>query len=93
MKIKMIKSTAGALNGGLDVKLFKAGLVYDTEDMEGLDEVFIGIGAAAEHATPIEVERHQKGLSGAPENKRVVVPENKEVKEVESKSMQRRGRK
>ena len=77
MKIKMLKSTPGAVNGGLDVKLFKKGLVYDTADMEGLEKVFLKIKAAEVHETPAEVERHEKGLTGAPENKRVVPVENK----------------
>lgn len=79
-KIKMLKSTAGALNNGLAVKNFKKGLVYDTEDMEGLDVIFLKIKAAEVHVTPPEVDRHNKGLGGAPINKRNNGPDkNKKV--------------
>lgn len=73
----MLESTPGALNGGLDVKLFKKGLVYDTEDMEGLDKIFLDIKAAEVHETPAEVERYQRGMSGAPVNKRASNSKNK----------------
>ena len=82
MKIKMLKSTPGALNGGLNVKLFRKDLVYDVADMEGIDKVFLKIGVAEVYETPVEVVRHQKGLSGAPLNKREKVPENKEVQHI-----------
>lgn len=78
-KIKMLQSTPGALNGGLDVKNFKKGLVYDTEEMEGIDLIFLSIGVAEVHIVPAEVVRHQKGLKGAPTNKRDKVPENKVI--------------
>ena len=77
-KIKMLQSVPGALNGGLNVKLFKKDLVYDTELMEGIDQIFLDNKYAEVHIEAEEVVRHQKGLSGAPENKREVVPENKE---------------
>lgn len=76
-KIKMLQSTPGALNGGLAVKNFKKGLVYDTKEMEGIDKIFLEIGVAEVHVIPDEVERHQKGMTGAPVNKREIVPENK----------------
>jgi len=76
-KIKMLQSIPGALNGGLKVKLFKKDLVYDREDMEGIDLIFLDNNLAEEYTEPEEVVRHEKGLSGAPENKREVVPENK----------------
>jgi len=79
-KIKMLQSIPGALNGGLNVKLFKAGLVYDVEDMEGIDQIFLDNKYAEVYVSPEEVVRHQKGLSGAPENKRETVPDNKEAK-------------
>ena len=81
-KIKMLQSTPGALNGGLNVKLFKKDLVYDTEEMEGLDQIFLDNKFAEVHVVPEEVVRHEKGLSGAPENKRAEVPENKEVEQI-----------
>jgi len=74
MKIKMLKSTPGAVNAGLDVRLFKKGLVYDTAEMEGLEKVFLKIKAAEVHVTPDEVARHAKGLTGAPSNKRATPP-------------------
>jgi len=76
-KIKMLESVPGALNGGLYVKLFKKGLVYDTEEMEGIDKIFLDNNFAEIHIVPDEVVRHEKGLTGAPSNKRAVVPENK----------------
>ena len=75
-KIKMLESIPGALNGGLNVKLFKKDLVYDREDMEGIDQIFLDNGYAEEHVTPDEVLRHEKGLSGAPTNKREKGPES-----------------
>lgn len=84
MKIKMLQSTPGALNNGLDVKLFKKGLVYDVEGMEGIDEIFLAMGVAERHEIPDEVVRHNKGLSGAPINKRDKGPEeNKKLYTVE----------
>ena len=78
-KIRMLQSIPGALNAGLDVKLFKKGLVYDIEGMEGLDVVFLDNDYAEVYTSPEEVVRHEKGLSGAPENKRAEVPENKSI--------------
>ena len=75
----MLQSIPGALNKGLDVKLFKVGLVYDREDMEGIDQIFLDNDLAEVYIEPEEVVRHEKGLSGATENKRDVVPENKSV--------------
>ena len=80
MKIKMLKSTAGAIDGGLKTILYKAGLIYNSEDMlPGNAEIFIKIGVAEQYITPSEVIRHQRGMTGAPENKRELEPENKEV--------------
>ena len=79
MKIKMLTSTPGALNNGLTVKLFQKGLVYPIDEMEGIDKVFLDIGVAEVYVVPEEVKRHEKGLSGAPVNKRAEVPENKEL--------------
>ena len=62
----------------------------DVEDMEGIDEIFLEIGVAEPYIEPAEVERHQKGLSGAPENKREVVPENKKAKKEASKRRTRK---
>lgn len=90
-KIKMLTSTPGALNKGLDVHTFKAGLVYpnaEIEDMEGLDEIFLEIGVAELYETPSEVIRHQRGISGATINKRVEVPENKDVLVVDDEEVE-----
>lgn len=79
MKIKMLQTIPGALNNGLNVYLFKKGLVYpnaEVEDLEGLDEIFLDNGFAEIHQEPEEVIRHQKGLTGAPENKRAQAPED-----------------
>jgi hypothetical protein len=76
-KIKMLQSIPGALNGGLDVKLFKQGLIYDTEDMEGLDKIFLQNNFAEVHNPLAEVIRHQRGMTGAPINKREALSENK----------------
>ena len=79
-KIKMITSTPGTVNGGLNVVMYKKDLVYKVEDMSpDVVETFLKIKAAEVYQTPDEVLRHQKGLTGAPENKREKVPENKEV--------------
>jgi len=79
MKIKMLKSTPGAIEGGLKTILYKAGIIYNSEDMlPGNAQVFIKLGVAQEHVSPPEVIRHQMGITGAPENKREKVPENKE---------------
>ena len=86
-KIKMLKSTPGAINGGLKVKLYQKGLVYDVEDMmESVVKTFLDIGVAEKHATPPEVERHQKGLTGAPQNKRVAPPETEETETEETET-------
>ena len=76
-KIKMLQSIPGALNGGLNVKLFKKGLIYDVEDMEGIDQIFLDNKYAEVYIIPEEVIRHQKGLTGAITDKREIVPKNK----------------
>ena len=71
MKIKMLKTTPGTINGGLKVVSYKKDLVYKVEDMDSdVVNTFLDIGAAEEHIPDEAVIRHQKGLSGAPENKR-----------------------
>lgn len=85
MKIKMLESTAGALNGGLSPKLFKKGLVYDAADMEGIDKIFLDIGVAEIHEKPDELARHEKGLTGAPANKRTAPPAPKVERPEEDK--------
>ena len=93
-KIKMLQSIPGALNGGLKVKLFKKDLVYDREDMEGIDQIFLDNNFAEKYVEPEEVVRHEKGLSGAPENKRDAVPENKSYIIPENKeTLKRKSRK
>lgn len=95
-KIKMLQSMPGALNGGLDVKMFKKGFVYPNEecpDLEGLDKIFLNEKVAEPYVSPEEVERHEKGITGAPSNKRVEVPENKETEEVKEEEVKpKRGR-
>ena len=89
-QIKMVKTTPGATNGGLAVKLYAAGLVYNTDEMmPSVVETFLKIGVAIEHVKSEEVVRHEKGLTGAPENKRVEVEEVKEVEteEIEAKEV------
>ena len=91
MKIIMLESTPGTINGGLNVVHYKKGLVYNSEDMSPeVVQTFLDIEVAKEHVTPDEVIRHEKGLSGAPQNKRVIVPENKEVEKVAVKKPERK---
>ena len=86
-KIKMLQSMPGALNGGLDVKMFKKGFVYPNEDcpdLEGLDVIFLNEKVAEPYKSPEEVVRREKGLRGAPFNKREKDPEeNKEVEDID----------
>ena len=78
MKIKMLRTEPGALDGGLRVVPFTKGRIYDTKDMEGIGEIFLDIKAAEEHIPDDYEKRHAAGLSGAPLNARVTPPENKE---------------
>ena len=79
-KIKMLQSVPGTVNGGLKVVHYKKGIIYKTVDMsEEVVETFLDNNYAEEYIKPVEVERHEKGLSGAPLNKRDNVPKNKTV--------------
>jgi hypothetical protein len=92
-KIVMKQSIPGAINSGLEVKLYKIGLVYETEDMDPeVVQTFLDNGFASEYVKPVEVERHEKGLKGTPENKRVKVSENKEVADEKPKRNSRKKR-
>lgn len=82
MKIKMLKSTPGALNGGLTVKMFSKDKVYNSEEMEGLAETFINIGVAEEYTDPEPVIKRREKImrkmeKDAPQNKAVKPASNK----------------
>lgn len=78
----MLKTTPGALDGGITVKVFEEGKIYNTEDMEGLDKIFLDIKAAEEYQTPVEVlKRQEKMLDKAPENKIASPPSYKKLTE------------
>jgi hypothetical protein len=78
----MLKQTPGALNGGLNVFLFKKGVIYPNKqvpDLEGLDQIFLDNKFAELYVKPDEVARHEQGLKGAPLNKRETVPNAKVI--------------
>lgn len=90
MKIKMLQSKPGAVNGGLSVKQFKVNGVYDSagedEITEELAQVFVKNKWAEPYEIPV-VEGHaaqrrilQRNVSTVPENKmEKTVQENKTV--------------
>jgi hypothetical protein len=75
MKIMMKKSTPGAVDGGLRVVQYEKGKVYETANMEGVGEIFLGIGVAEVYEVPVEFKR--KAIQHAPTNKMEPEPENK----------------
>ena len=77
-KIKMLDSIPGTINGGLNVILYKKGLIYEIAEMTPeVVQTFLDNGFAEEYLIPEEVLRHEKGLTGAPTNKREGTPINK----------------
>lgn len=84
MKIKMLKSTRGAVNGGLFVKVFEEGKVYNSEDMGECADVFLDIGVAEKYTPPPEAEKYIKRQEAKIERKmEAQAPQNKSVNKVD----------
>lgn len=87
MKIKMLRTVPGAIDDGLRVVPFFKDKIYESEEMEGLAEIFMGLEEPAaeeyvptpEQAKAIE-KRERKMMKDAPENKGAPeLPQKKDI--------------